>query len=85
MSIAPGILSRASSKSNFVDTGDHRESPLQALVGAGLQVCVPAPKCKIFEQKKFKMRYKCQKVYISYMKHFLAIIRVNSCNSWAKQ
>jgi hypothetical protein len=30
---------RTPSKSNFVDTGDHRESPLQAFVGAGLCAC----------------------------------------------
>jgi len=35
---------RTASKSNFLDPGDHRESPLHAFVGAGLQVCVPARK-----------------------------------------
>jgi len=40
----PLVISRAASKSNFLDPGDHRESPLHAFVGAGLQVCVPARK-----------------------------------------
>jgi len=31
--------SRDASKSNFLDTGDHRGSPLQAFVGAGLRAC----------------------------------------------
>ena len=40
-------LPRAASKSNLIYPGDHGESPLQALVGAGLRVCVPARKCHI--------------------------------------
>jgi hypothetical protein len=37
-------VSRNASKSNFLNPGEHRESPLHAFVGAGLQVGVPARK-----------------------------------------
>jgi len=33
------VWGRAASESNFIDTGDHRGSPLQAFVGAGLRAC----------------------------------------------
>ena len=38
---------RTASKSNFIDPGDHGESPLQVLVGAGLRAC---PKMLHFER-----------------------------------
>jgi len=40
-------MRRDASKSNFIDPGDHRESPLQYLVGAGLRAC---PKMLHFER-----------------------------------